>query len=384
MDPGEPNCCLMKLFLEIPLLTKNPKTNSSVTNAEFFEAALAFANDPKIMELAAKTCILLEQYAATCAKLGPDAKRQTQLVSVARWIHYTNQIESVGYEQESDTLSAINGVLAEDDPKRRDVSNHFDLLEIIWKHWKHYGGDVQGFDAHKVDPTKILKWHSQLFDGILGKDVLGRWRTTSCDTMTDRGRFYYPHNKIIEPAMKALCRIMEACLDNMNFKFPTPSTEQVVWVFALAAFVQFHLVDIHPFLDGNGRICRLMSKFVLDIVCPVPFPMFTNRVVYVDALMNGRKETKMVDAPKRLLTLLLESAVEHFTYMNDILVRGSTIVIVECSAEEVSAKLKRSGINDVNLQILLKSFASLSPGESATTTFEPFTYTLTKMPEIAA
>jgi len=86
----------------------------------------------------------------------------------------------------------------------------------------------------------------------------------------------------------------------------------VVKLFFLAAFVQFHFVDVHPFLDGNGRMCRFLSKFILDQVCPIPFPMFKDREEYFSTLTNGRNEKDPLNCPKHLLNLLFESAIQYY------------------------------------------------------------------------
>jgi hypothetical protein len=63
---------------------------------------------------------------------------------------------------------------------------------------------------------------------------------------------------------------------------------KIRYCLALAAFAQFHFVDIHPFNDGNDRMCRFISKHILDWVLPVPFPMFVDRDKYLMALEVGR------------------------------------------------------------------------------------------------
>eukprot|EP01102_Stenamoeba_stenopodia_P020562 TRINITY_DN8074_c0_g1_i1.p1 TRINITY_DN8074_c0_g1~~TRINITY_DN8074_c0_g1_i1.p1 ORF type:complete len:160 (+),score=23.27 TRINITY_DN8074_c0_g1_i1:648-1127(+) len=92
---------------------------------------------------------------------------------------------------------------------------------------------------------------------------------------------------------------------------------RILYTFALAAFAQFHFVDLHPFVDGNGRVCRLLSKFILDSVCPLPFPMFPNRTAYLRVLIEGRKSSSPFDAPFKLAELLLDTAIlsyrEHLT-----------------------------------------------------------------------
>ncbi|KAI8840304.1 hypothetical protein BJ741DRAFT_49294 [Chytriomyces cf. hyalinus JEL632] len=67
-----------------------------------------------------------------------------------------------------------------------------------------------------------------------------------------------------------------------------------VWtclVFAVSSFGQFHFVDIHPFGDGNGRICRYLSQRILDWVLPFRFPMFNDRDRHLTTLMTQPAST---------------------------------------------------------------------------------------------
>ena len=54
----------------------------------------------------------------------------------------------------------------------------------------------------------------------------------------------------------------------------THSTEHTTQVFMLAAWLLFKFVNIHPFMDGNGRMCRLLANRVLAVIFPFPVPIF--------------------------------------------------------------------------------------------------------------
>eukprot|EP01094_Clydonella_sp_ATCC50884_P007570 TRINITY_DN16769_c0_g1_i1.p1 TRINITY_DN16769_c0_g1~~TRINITY_DN16769_c0_g1_i1.p1 ORF type:complete len:204 (-),score=26.88 TRINITY_DN16769_c0_g1_i1:93-680(-) len=79
----------------------------------------------------------------------------------------------------------------------------------------------------------------------------------------------------------------------------------IVLSLSIAAFLQFHFVDIHPYGDGNGRLCRVLSKMMLDEVFPVPLPQFRNRQSYIDALERCRSTR----TTRPLFDLLLDSAI---------------------------------------------------------------------------
>jgi len=84
--------------------------------------------------------------------------------------------------------------------------------------------------------------------------------------------------------------------------FPKDSDEFFLYSFCLAAFVQFHFVDLHPFIDGNGRMGQFLGNYFLDLVCPISFPMFLQQGSYVQALQRSWNE-------KPLTILLLDCAI---------------------------------------------------------------------------
>jgi len=135
--------------------------------------------------------------------------------------------------------------------------------------------------------------------------------------------------------------------------------------FALAAFAQFHFVDIHPFIDGNGRMCRFLSKFILDSVCPLPFPMFPNRILYLEALVAGRSLAPE-KAPMPLLKLLLETACESYrdhlrTYTDYV----PTLFITSDTSDTLRAQLRElSEISETDLTMIVDAFATLNKDQS--------------------
>ncbi len=114
---------------------------------------------------------------------------------------------------------------------------------------------------------KISEWHKVLFQDLLLQPGLFR-RSGVFVTNLDSSQHTYPHHTIIPGALQ-IRPVLSTCPDHR-----VVWKEKFLYTFALAAFIQFHFVDIHPFADGNGRLCRFLSKFILDSSCPIPFPMF--------------------------------------------------------------------------------------------------------------
>lgn len=135
-------------------------------------------------------------------------------------------------------------------------------------------------------------------------------------------------------------------------------TKKLAYVFALAAFAQFHFVDIHPYQDGNGRLCRYISKRLLDAVLPFPFPMFRDRAAYIKCLEDGRKKPS-ADAPELLFKLLIQEALAHYNSLaTDALPR------YDAFNREVLSTMLDSTLAPERRAHVLQAFEQLSAGES--------------------
>eukprot|EP01127_Copromyxa_protea_P014166 TRINITY_DN3902_c0_g2_i1.p1 TRINITY_DN3902_c0_g2~~TRINITY_DN3902_c0_g2_i1.p1 ORF type:complete len:277 (-),score=49.40 TRINITY_DN3902_c0_g2_i1:230-1060(-) len=154
------------------------------------------------------------------------------------------------------------------------------------------------------DTVRLCSWHGYLFKGVFLPEQCGRLRKSGTKTVTsENSEHVYLHHGMVAPALARWTRIVGALSKQVT------STRHT---FALAAFAQFHFVDVHPFLDGNGRICRFLSKYFLDSLCPLPFPMFKERRKYIQSLESARQDTA-VNAPRALCRLLLDEAIAYYT-----------------------------------------------------------------------
>lgn len=87
-------------------------------------------------------------------------------------------------------------------------------------------------------------------------------------------------------------------------------------VYNLAAWILFHFVNIHPFSDGNGRMCRLLANSVLFNECPFPvflkgpYPLKVARKIYLSSIIHCRDSYTQV--PAMLSAFIIESCLEQW------------------------------------------------------------------------
>lgn len=109
-----------------------------------------------------------------------------------------------------------------------------------------------------------------------------------------------------------VCNLPKSFLHN-KMKFDVTKIRKI---YNLAAWILFHFVNIHPFGDGNGRVCRLLANGVLFDECP--FPVFLRgsyslkkaRNIYIDSIVQCRRSDNQ--NPSLLAAFIIESCLEQW------------------------------------------------------------------------
>lgn len=99
--------------------------------------------------------------------------------------------------------------------------------------------------------SKVMKSTGEVFQNVLGTvdATKGEFRKTGIRA----GNTSFMHYQKVEPAVNEL-------VDVLNGEFPKQKTPQQQ--LELSFFAHYELVNIHPFLNGNGRTSRLLMNFI--------------------------------------------------------------------------------------------------------------------------
>lgn len=122
--------------------------------------------------------------------------------------------------------------------------------------------------------------------------------------------YYYANPEDMESAVSNL-------LDKYNFLFDSCTKgkgelkdfDDFYSLFKTCAWLLFELLDLHPFSDGNGRLCRILCSYSLSKLNPFPTPIYnvwtdSCKHDYIEALVEARRSPGR--HPCALTTMMIE------------------------------------------------------------------------------
>lgn len=169
--------------------------------------------------------------------------------------------------------------------------------------------------------------------------------------------YYYQQPDDMQEAVSLLLdRYNSLFTDSVN---KTDEVEKLQGIFKSVAWLVYELLDLHPFSDGNGRLCRLLCSYVLSTCTPFPSPIYnmyseSSKNDFVNALVDTRKsETKH---PCKLTTMIIESNWASWKNLEENYYNSSKSrdQATDSSSEELQTSLEHS---DSYTSILIASCA---------------------------
>lgn len=359
LDLGSMNCAITAL---------------TVNRHQTLSELLPFTRNPELYNLSHRLCVLIEKYSLDISPK-KDLVKALELQLVSNWIFLTNKIESAGTATSGETLSILQK--AAPHSKAQDVVNLYNLIKQTYSNcWQ-----LSKRQWRSVDDLRI--WHRTLFADTdeISSMWIGAFRDQGVFTMRPNGsKHHYLHSGMVTSALNKLVMMIHYASEKID-QLPRDAT-RLLNVFALAAYVSFHLAEIHPFYDGNGRISRFTAKYILDSVCPLPIPMFRNRESYIEELILG--EGLGINAPLPLLILLLKEGIRIYEdILKDYSSWSSHKIYSASSPESLEVLMNADGLPLTTKTKLLDSFLQMDAGGPIVNlTFESMTFTLDKTEEL--
>ncbi|MFC1711596.1 Fic family protein [Patescibacteria group bacterium] len=130
----------------------------------------------------------------------------------------------------------------------KEVKNYFAILQ-----------DLRSYDEKEIDLKIIKEIHLKLLNGVKDdiagkfrdkKVVVGKYSGEDKETLSLEVKHEPPHHKESE--------INKSLQELGNWQKENQETPIVI----KAGVFHHHFVYIHPFIDGNGRVCRLLTALI--------------------------------------------------------------------------------------------------------------------------
>ncbi len=216
----------------------------------------------------------------------------------ARYMRHLKTCASI--EGNSETKENIVNAMKVLRKYRKDMDGCFFLTDqmILDVHKSLMSGQIENAGEYRqeTDPTNPLSY--------------------AHTTRPDGSTYTYSNPFDIECSMRDVCDAHCANIEWMR-KHNFDTKDKVTYLIKCAAFLFCRTITVHPFSDGNGRLCRLLANDVLLQLMPVPIPLYNiipniTKDTYFQAIMEyqDRKSFSLFAA---LLVYGLYHAYENYT-----------------------------------------------------------------------
>ncbi|MBU2104163.1 MAG: Fic family protein [Nanoarchaeota archaeon] len=221
---------------------------------------------------------LKQKYSDNLDKLSKEEFEKFEKSFFTELTYNSNAIEGSSLSLAETSLVVNEGLVPEGKTIREvhEAKNHKQAINFI----KSYKGDL--------DEQFILKIHSIILKGI-SERFAGKYRQTNVKIFGSDVKF--PSSEKVPQLVRNLIYWYKKHKKNYH-------------QFELAVIVSMRFVTIHPFIDGNGRVSRLLMNFLLS---KKSYPWINiynkNRQKYLDAVQKANNEDYDLVFPFLIKTL---------------------------------------------------------------------------------
>ncbi len=219
------------------------------------------------------------------------------------------------------------------------LTGYNDALENIFKSYTY----------QTLDESFILTLHQEMYQGW-NPSFGGRFKTSRNYIVSDGGSLIFtpPSHEEVRPLLSNL-------LYQFDLEMANPLSNKLVLIFTFI----LHFLCIHPFQDGNGRVSRLLTTFLLlkngyelDLYYSLPYLILDNLDGYYSSLEESEKgwETSEND-PEPFLAYMLRMVLLGYQKLNYILevssLKGGCITKVEKIIRDSFSPISKADIEEI-------------------------------------
>lgn len=247
---------------------------------------------------------MIEELARAHRNIGVLEGKSSQIPNVKLFVAMYVRKEALMSSQIEGTQATLEDVL---DPTIDENANH-DVADVV-NYVRAIDTAIELLDRLPICSRLLCKVHAILLSGTRGSEKQpGEYRHSqnwlgSASSTISTARYVPPNIEDMKEAISNLEKYINA-------------EEYDVDVLIKAGLIHYQFETIHPFLDGNGRIGRLltvlylMSKGILNTpALYISYYLKKNRIEYYDRLEAVRKSGNYEQWIKFFLRAISESAI---------------------------------------------------------------------------
>lgn len=166
-------------------------------------------------------------------------------------------------------------------------------------------------DYGLMESSLLQETHRLLLENIViprGKTKAGEYSNLPRGTEYKGETYQYQNPEDMETAV---IQLLDQCNERFDLctKDGLKDFDDFYYLFKTCAWLLFELLDLHPFSDGNGRLCRILCSYMLSKFTPFPTPVYnvwtdSCKDDYKDAVVDARKSCDRY--PCALTTMIIE------------------------------------------------------------------------------
>ena len=235
-----------------------------------------------------------------------------------KFIFHVNIEEEKGFGTFEETQEFLNNFYARGGNLQRPLSVNEQETKNLRKAYEHLVGKIkreeEASDYGLIESSLLEETHRIILENIdlpKGSTKPGKFSLEKRSTEFKGEEYkypYYPKPGEMETAVYKLLDkyndMFDLCTGNGLKKF-----DDFYYLFKTCAWLLFELLDLHPFGNGNGRLCRILCSYALSKLNPFPTPVYN---VWTESCKNDYRQA-LVDTrkskgrhPTTLTTILIE------------------------------------------------------------------------------
>ena len=278
-------------------------------------------NLPSISEMVQEIVAMQERWASAKETIDPKTIENVERSFLSRFIYHVNTEEEHGCQGSVEDVDEClnNGKNGERTLPEQETINireaYMYLKRVVDEEEESWRKEGEGSPRGLLEPDLFKNIHKIILERVplrRGQTPPGQLSRTRRFTTYEGETYNYQNPPDMEKAVQTLLDQYNSLvfpLKNEQANQALPSFTNLYQIFKISSWFIFEMLDLHPFGDGNGRLCRLLCSYLLSVVTPFPTPIYniwssSRKKDYVQALVDTRKEYER--KPRSLAAMIIE------------------------------------------------------------------------------